>query len=33
MQKYQNIHINTEKEPETEPETETEEVADTENME
>ena len=31
MQKYQNIHINTEKEPETE--TETEEVADTENME
>ena len=29
MQKYQNIHINTEKEPETE----TEEVADTENME
>ena len=33
MQKYQNIHINTEKEPETEPEKETEEVADTENME
>ena len=37
MQKYQNIHINTEKEPKTEPETEpekeTEEVADTENME
>ena len=33
MQKYQNIHINTEKEPETEPEKETEQVADTENME